>query len=150
MDAESGGQWSAIFAAEARRLMPTLPLQLDTYYGSAAATPGINLGAYKWQGFRLCIQSYWGDGIWDDPPTHMVEWTKGANPPWPKSVIKPMHRVVAPSKGEYAGQLPDWDVVFMDCKAAGTLGVGFYYIDGADFELVRWLTREAIRRGIAY
>jgi hypothetical protein len=150
MDAASGGLWSSQFASGARYLMPTLPMHLDTYYGSAAASPGIDLGAYKSNGFRLCLQSYWGEGIWDDPPTRMVQWTSGASPPWPKAYVKPLHRVVAPGSGQYAGQLPDWEKVLINSMIAGTKGIGFYYIDGADFDLLRWLTREAIRRGCAY
>lgn len=147
MDGASGGQWSTTFAAEARRLMPTLPLHLDTYYGSAAATPGINLGAYKAKGFRFTIQSYWGaEGIWDDPPTRMVNWLGGASPTIPKAIVKPLHRV-SPNT---AGELPHWETVFADWKASGLLGGGWYYIDGADFDLLRWLTREAIRRGVAF
>ena len=146
LDADSGGQWSVQFATEARRLMPTLPLHLDTYYGSAAASPGINLGPYKAKGFRLTLQSYWGDGVWDDPPTRMVQWTGNASPPWPRAYVKPLHRVVANS----AGKMPDWQVVFADHVASGLKGVGWYYIDGADFDLLRWLTREAVRRGCAY
>lgn len=147
MDAASGGQWSKAFAAEARRLMPTLPMHLDTYYGPAAASPGINLGAYtKDNGFRLTLQSYWGDGVYDDPCTRMVQWTSGASPYIPKAIVKPLHRVVPNSQG----QMPDWDVVFSDWQASVLKGGGFYYIDGADFELLRWLTREALRRGCAY
>lgn len=150
LDAASGGVWSKDFADRARILMPYLPMHIDTYYGSAAASPGINLAPYKANGFRLTLQSYWGEGIWDDPPTNMVKWTSGASPPWPKAVVKPLHRVVAPGSGPYAGQLPDWNIVFGNQKVAGLLGVGFYHIDGADFELVRWLTREALKRGVAY
>ena len=146
LDADSGGQWSVQFATEARRLMPTLPLHLDTYYGSAAASPGINLGPYKQQGFRLTLQSYWGDGVWDDPPTRMVQWTATAAPPWPRAYVKPLHRVVPNS----ASKLPDWKVVFADHRASGCKGVGWYYIDGADYDLLRYLTREAIRTGCAY
>ena len=150
MDAESGGQWSITFASEARRLMPTLPMQIDTYFGPAAAMPGINLGAYKANGFRPLIQSYWGNGIWDDPPTHMVEWLGAASPSWPPALIKPVHRVVPPDTGEHAGQLPNWSVVFNDWRESGLKGGSYYYIDGADFELLRWLTRETIKRGCAY
>ena len=88
--------------------------------------------------------------MWNDPPTRMVEWTSGASPPWSKAMVKPLHRVVRPDSGPDAGKLPDWDVVFADQRAAGLLGVGYYRIDGADFDLLRWLTREAIRRGCAY
>jgi hypothetical protein len=123
-------------------------MHVDTYYGSAAATPGINLAPYLFpNGFRLTLQSYWGvDGLWDDPCTRMVQWTSGASPAWPKAKVKPLHRVSPNS----AGQLPDWEVVFSDQKASGLKGFGMYYIDGADFDLLRWLTREAIRRGCAY
>lgn len=149
-DERSDGKWSAIFAPEMRRLCPTLPLHLDTYYGPAAAKNGINLGAYLAAGFKYTLQSYWGNGIWDDPPTRMVAWTSGANPRIPKAIVKPLHRVVAPDVGQFAGQLPNWEVVFSDWELSGLKGGGFYYIDGADFDLLLWLFKECIRRGVAY
>ena len=108
MDGNSGGQWSSDFAFEARRLMPTLPLHIDTYYGSAAASPGINLGPYQKNGFRLTLQSYWGDGVYDDPPPRMVRVDSRCFASWPKALVKPLHRVVANSRAcRLGGRLRD-------------------------------------------
>lgn len=137
------GRWSAEFKAEYRRLMPTLPTHLDTVFGDFAG--GIN-NVYT-PGIRMSVQTYWGpEGIWDDPPTNIVKWCAGAMPKIPKEIIKPIFRVVANN----SGQLPDWGVVFNDWRASGCKGGAWYYIDGADFDLLRWLTREAVRRGVAY
>ncbi len=142
-DNATGGQWSSTFWAEYRRLCPTLPTHLDTVYGDFAG--GIN-NVYT-PGARFSVQTYWGpEGLWDDPPTNIVRWCAGAQPAIPKAIIKPIFRV-SPNN---AGQLPDWNVVFDDTVKAGTKGCCFYYIDGADFELLRRLTREAIVRGCAY
>jgi len=137
------GQWSAQFVPYFRSFCPTLPAHLDSVYGDFAG--GIN-NVYT-PGIRFSVQTYWGaEGLWDDPPTNIVKWCAGAQPVIPKAVVKLLVRVVPNS----AGQLPDWEAVFSDWKASGLLGGSWYYIDGADFDLVRWLTREAIRRGCAY
>jgi hypothetical protein len=145
LDLDTGGEWSDIFASRLRALCPSLPLHLDSYFGAAAG--GINLGAYKVRGFRFCWQSFWGsEGIWDDPPTRMVQWGEGAQPRIPKSVIKPIFRVAKNNQG----QLPDFErVVFPNWRLSGCLGGAYYYIDGADFDWLLWLYKEAIRRGLA-
>lgn len=147
MDAATNGQWSVKFCAEFRRLMPTMPAHLDTYYGSAAASPGINLSAYLAKGFRYTIQTYWGqEGLWNDPCTRIVGWTAGATPSIPKSIVKPLHRI-SPNT---AGQLPNWQEVFKDWQWSGLKGGGWYYIDGGDFDLLGWLVKESIKLRVCY
>jgi hypothetical protein len=147
MDAATNGQWSVEFTREARRLMPTLPMHLDTYYGPAAATPGINLGAYKAIGCRFSIQTFWGpEGLWDDPPTNMVKWCAGASPVIPRAIVKPILRT-APNN---SGKLPDYDVAIADWKASGCRGGALYPIESYDFDKLRALIRKLIAAGVAY
>jgi hypothetical protein len=149
-DARSNGQWSVRFANELRRLHPTLPLYLDSYWGPMGDK--INLGAYKARGFRFNVQTFWTekddvDGLWNDPTTNIVRKGSGAQPVIPRAVLKPIFRVASNN----AGQLPDWDVVFTDTKIAGTKGCSFYYLDGApSLDYVCDLTRRAISSGAAY
>jgi hypothetical protein len=147
MDTETHGQWSAIHAAECRRLMPTLPLHLDSYWGPMGA--GINLGAYKANGFRFSVQTAWGQPpvLWADPPTNIVKKGLGAQPVIPKAIIKPIFFIV-PGEG---GANLDMNMAYADAKAAGTLGCGLYYIDGAQSidEVIDW-TKRAIQAGVAY
>lgn len=151
MDAASGGQWSVKFCTEARRLMPTLPMHLDTYHGPAAASPGINLGAYKnIAGCRFSIQTFWGPpatNVWDDPPTNIVKWCAAANPTIPRAIVKPILQM-APRDD---GTLPDYDVAIADWKASGCKGGSLYPIESyPDFEGLRALVRKIIAAGCAY
>jgi len=150
MDAASNGQWSVKFTTEARRLMPTLPMHLDTYFGPAAATLGINLGAYKAIGCRFSIQTFWGPpatNVWDDPPTNIVKWCAGANPTIPRAIVKPILQT-APRDD---GALPDYDLAIADWKASGCIGGSLYPIESyPDFGQLRALVRKLIAAGVAY
>lgn len=142
-DTATNGWWSSTFKTRARQLMPTLPMVLDTVYGDFAG--GIN-NVYT-PDFRMNVQTYWGpEGTWDDPPTNIVKWCSTAQPPIAKANVKPVIRVSPNSAGELVGR----DTVIQDCKAAGTKGIVFYYIDGAPLDHLRAFIRESIAAGIAY
>lgn len=142
-DIETGGAWSAEFVSLFRSFCPTLPACLDTVFGDFAG--GIN-NVYT-PGMRMNVQTYWGpEGTWDDPPTNIVKWCAGAQPVIAKANIKPVVRV-SPNT---AGELVSRATVIADCKAAGTKGIVFYYVDGAPLEHLRAFIRESIASGIAY
>lgn len=144
-DQASGGRWSERFANELRRLCPTLPLYLDSYWGPMGG--GINLGAYKARGFRFNVQTFWGDGVWDDPPSNIVAKGAGADPVIPKAIIKPIFRVGRNNQGQYVAV----EKAIADTQAAGTKGCCFYPIDAeGDWHTLNLLPRAAIRAGIAY
>lgn len=139
MDRETNGQWSRTHAAECRRLMPTLPLHFDSYWGPMGDR--INLGAYKANGFRFCVQTAWGQPpiIWADPTTSIVQKGLGAQPIIPKSIIKPIFFIV-PGQG---GEKLNPNIAIPNTKTAGTLGCGLYYMDGAENieEVIDWVKR---------
>lgn len=144
-DLETNGKWSDDFANAFRQWCPRLPCALDTYWGAAGG--GLNLGAYVTRGFRMNVQTYWGaEGLWDDPPTRIVQWCKGASPSIPKAIVKPILRVTANNAGERLYP----KVAIADAKAAGTKGLALYYIDGAELEYLRAFIRDAIADGVAY
>jgi hypothetical protein len=146
-DIDTGGEWSQALCANLRLRCPTLPIHFDSYKGSAAAMPGIPLDAYSSIGCRFAIQTFWGaEGLWDDPPTQIVKWMAGASPPIHKRFVKPVIRVTPNNEGK----LPIWEEVFANWFQSGCKGGGFYYIDGADFDLLRQLIRLSISRGCAY
>lgn len=142
-DASSGGNWSARFVPEFRRLCPTLPAALDTVYGDFAG--GIN-NVYT-PGIRFNVQTYWGaEGIWDDPPTNIVKWIAGAQPVIPKANTKPLYRTVRNNAGEVVNRA----TAIADQHAAGLIGASLYYIDGTPLdELVAW-TKALIDARCAY
>lgn len=151
-DERSKGQWSVRFANELRRLHPTLPLYLDSYWGPMGDK--INLGAYKARGFRFRVQTFWTEhpsgtpnGVWDDPPTSIVVKGAGAQPVIPKALIKPTYRV---GKNN-AGQFVDVQAAIADTKQADTKGCAFFPADAeGDFHTLVLMAKAALAGGIAY
>lgn len=140
-DLVDDGAWSRAFVKEWRRLRPTLPSVLDTYKGAA----GMRLECYREAGFRLAVQTYDATGLWTDPPTSLVEWTKGRG--WPKGYVRPVFQVA-----KFAGERLAISAAIADSKEAGMVGVSLYYVDGAFDVLDEYLVpfvKRAIGAGIA-